>query len=241
MISLLICDDDKEITDKITTLVNEFQNDNNVNLEIDVRNHSEQVIEESKSYDIAVVDVEMPNTTGLSLAKTIRDNNEDAIIIVITSHLCYLDSAMGIQAFRFLTKPIEEDRFLKNFGEAVKYYKKLIKEVIVEVNGKVSKLKTIDILYIENIKHGANIVTKNAVYKTNKKPAVWEKIIDQPNFFVHSHKSYIVNLQNIVYFDKNTISFTRGKGKEELSVSCISQRKYQDFKKAFLNFAGNLS
>lgn len=241
MISLLICDDDKEITDKITTLVNEFQNDNNVNLEIDVRNHSEQVIEESKSYDIAVVDVEMPNTTGLSLAKTIRDNNEDAIIIVITSHLCYLDSAMGIQAFRFLTKPIEEDRFLKNFGEAVKYYKKLFKEVIVEVNGKVSKLKTIDILYIENIKHGANIVTKNAVYKTNKKPAVWEKIIDQPNFFVHSHKSYIVNLQNIVYFDKNTISFTRGKGKEELSVSCISQRKYQDFKKAFLNFAGNLS
>lgn len=241
MISLLICDDDKEITDKITTLVNEFQNDNNVNLEIDVRNHSEQVIEESKSYDIAVVDVEMPNTTGLSLAKTIRDNNEDAIIIVITSHLCYLDSAMGIQAFRFLTKPIEEDRFLKNFGEAVKYYKKLFKEVIVEVNGKVSKLKTIDILYIENIKHGANIVTKNAVYKTNKKPAVWEKIIDQPNFFVHSHKSYIVNLQNIVYFDKNTISFTRGKGKEELSASCISQRKYQDFKKAFLNFAGNLS
>lgn len=241
MISLLICDDDKEITDKITTLVNEFQNDNNVNLEIDVRNHSEQVIEESKSYDIAVVDVEMPNTTGLSLAKTIRDNNEDAIIIVITSHLCYLDSAMGIQAFRFLTKPIEEDRFLKNFGEAVKYYKKLFKEVIVEVNGKVSKLKTIDILYIENIKHGANIVTKNAVYKTNKKPAVWEKIIDQPNFFVHSNKSYIVNLQNIVYFDKNTISFTRGKGKEELSVSCISQRKYQDFKKAFLNFAGNLS
>lgn len=114
----------------------------------------------------------MPNKTGLALAQAIRDSNEDAIIIVITSHMCYLDSAMDIQAFRFLTKPLEEDRFEKNFEQAIKFYKTLFKEIFVEDNGKVYKIKSVDILYIENIKHGANIVTKTRTYKTNKKPAV---------------------------------------------------------------------
>ena len=241
MINLLICDDDPKVTDQIFHLVKDFENSNEVDLSIDIKNASTDVDLKNNKYDIAIVDVEMPNKTGLALAQAIRDSNEDAIIIVITSHMCYLDSAMDIQAFRFLTKPLEEDRFEKNFEQAIKFYKTLFKEIFVEDNGKVYKIKSVDILYIENIKHGANIVTKTRTYKTNKKPAVWKKIIDQPNFFVHSHKSYVVNLQNIVYFDKKIISFTTGRGKEEISLPCISQRKYQDFKKAFFDFAGKLA
>ncbi len=240
MINLLICDDDVKSTDSITKLIREFESKNDVEFNIEVENDSTKVSLEKNRYDIAIVDVEMPNKSGLLLAQDIRRANEDSIIIVITSHMIYLDSAMDIQAFRFLTKPVEEDRFDLNFKKAIQYYQTFFKEIFVEENGKVYKIKSVDILYIENIKHGSNVVTKTRTYRTNKKPSEWEKIIDQPNFFVRSHRSYTVNLQNIIYFDKNIISFTRGRGNEPISLPCVSQRKYQNFRKAFFDFAGQL-
>ena len=96
MINLLICDDDPKVTDQIFHLVKDFENSNEVDLSIDIKNASTDVDLKNNKYDIAIVDVEMPNKTGLALAQAIRDSNEDAIIIVITSHMCYLDSAMDI-------------------------------------------------------------------------------------------------------------------------------------------------
>lgn len=238
MLSILVCDDDKSVTDKVTKLIKDFQSNNNIELEIDVKNDSTDIDLKNKTYDIAIIDIEMPNKTGLALAREIKHSNEDAIIIILSSHMCYLDSAMDIQVFRYLTKPIDVNRFTNNFQQALKHYKTLFKEIIIEDNGRIFKIKTFDILYIENIKHGSNIITKTTTYKTNKKPAEWMEIIDQPNCFTQSHKSYIVNLQNVIAFDKKSITFS--KGKESVSVSCISQRKYKEFKAAFFNFACNL-
>ncbi len=41
---------------------------------------------------------------------------------------------------------------------------------------------------LKNRKHGSLIVTKYKSYETNKKPAEWYEIINQPNCFVQSHK-----------------------------------------------------
>ena len=80
--------------------------------------------------------------------------------------------------------------------------------------------------------------TKYKSYETNKKPAEWYEIINQPNCFVQSHKSYIVNLQNVINFDKSSITFQGAN--ENLMEHCISQRKYAEFKKAFFDFAGGI-
>lgn len=139
---------------------------------------------------------------------------------------------MKIQVFRYLSKPIETERFNRNFLEAVDYYRKISKSIIIEKYDEIFTVKTRDILYIENRKHGSLIVTKYKSYETNKKPAEWYEIINQPNCFVQSHKSYIVNLQNVINFDKSSITFQGAN--ENLMEHCISQRKYAEFKSLFL-------
>lgn len=238
MLNILLCDDDKSILKQVLSLINSLQKNYKIQFNIDMRTCGEYIFKENNSYDIAIVDIEMPKVNGLELSEKLKEINPDVIVMILTSYSDYLDSAMKIQVFRYLSKPINAERFNRNFLEAVDYYKKISKSIIIEKYDEIFAVKTKDILYIENKKHGSTVVTKKRSYDTNKKPAEWLEIINQPNCFVQSHKSYIVNLQNVINFDKSSITF-QGET-NSIVVPCISQRKYSDFKRAFFDFAGGV-
>ena len=236
MIKVLVCDDDKIIIEKVQQLLTFIQEQYSFELDIKTYNDGLLAMESKETYDIAIVDIEMPNVDGLALSEELKRRNPDTVVLILTSFSDYLDSAMRIQVFRYLSKPIDEERFTKNFIEAVSYYKQISKQIIVESGDEVLTIK--DILYIENLKHGSVIATKHGDYKTNKKPQEWYEIINQPNCFTFSHKSFLVNLQNVINFDKNTVHFQGSN--DSVRIACISQRKYYEFKKAFFDFAGGI-
>lgn len=238
MIKVLVCDDDKNITDKIQKLLADIQKQYSFEIDIVAVNDAQLVMKSKELYDISIVDIEMPKVDGLALSEELKKRNPDAIVMILTSFSDYLDSAMRIQVFRYLSKPIDVERFTKNIIEAVGYYKQISKQIIVESGDEVLTIKTKDILYIENLKHGSVIATKYGDYKTNKKPQEWYEIINQPNCFTFSHKSFLVNLQNVINFDRNTVHFQGSN--DTVRIACISQRKYYEFKKAFFDFAGGL-
>ena len=238
MVNVLICDDDHLITQQLYKLLKSIQRKYNIDFNIVIKSNGDEVINENSNYDIAIVDIEMPGISGLRLSKMLKKSNSDIIILILTSFSNYLDSAMDISVFRYLSKPIDVQRFNRNFLEAIKRYKQISKKIVLDLFDEVYTIKTKDILYIENLKHGSLIVTKSGKFKTNKKPVEWFNQINQPNCFVYSHKSFLVNLQNVINFNKSTVFF---QGKNEIiDVACVSQRKYSDFKKAFFDFAGGL-
>lgn len=238
MIKVLICDDDNAVTLRVKNLIKEIQINNKLELELDVRENGDFMLSNKTSYDIAIVDIEMNGINGLRLSELLKESNPDIQIIILTSFNQYLDDAMQVHVFRYLSKPIEKDRFVKNFTSAVKEYTKISKIVLIEEDNKTTKLKTKDILYIENLKYGSLIQTKDQSFKTNKKPKQWFEIIDQQNCFAYSHNSILVNLQNVIDFDKSTVTFRDNKG--NIITTYMSQRKYTSFKKAFYNFAGGI-
>ena len=238
MIKVLVCDDDRIITEKVQQLLTIVQEQYSFELDIKTYNDGRLAMESKEIYDIAIVDIEMPDVDGLALSENLKKRNSDAIVLILTSFSDYLDSAMRIQVFRYLSKPIDQERFTKNFMEAIDYYKQISKQIVVESGNEVLTIKTKDILYIENLKHGSVIATKYGDYKTNIKPQEWYEVINQPNCFTFSHKSFLVNLQNVINFDKNTVHF-QGLN-NTVRIACISQRKYYEFKKAFFDFAGGV-
>ena len=238
MINVLVCDDDPKILKQVQTILNNIKKKNKLDFDVDLKLNGDFTLSSRVVYDIAIVDIEMPGISGLRLAEKLKQYNPDIIIIILTSFSAYLDSAMKISVFRYLSKPIDTSRFVRNFGEALHYYKQLSQRIYIEKDDEVNTIKTKDILYIENLKHGSTIVTKYDTYRTNKKPQEWLETINQPNCFVLSHKSFIVNLQNVINFDKSTVTFNGLKGLIE--VNCVSQRKYSDFKKAFYSFVGGI-
>lgn len=238
MLNILICDDDKQIIGQIQSLIRKIEKENNIEFNIDAHTNADFILRESVCYDIAVIDIEMPGITGLKLSEKLKQFNPDVIVIILTSFSDYLDQAMKIKVFRYLSKPVDINRFNNNFLEAIDYYKHISKEIIIEDHGEIYRVKTKDILYIENKKHGSFVVTDKNRFSTNRTPLEWLNIINQPNCFVYSHKSFIVNLQNVINFNRNAITFKTSDGESE--VNCISQRKYTEFKKSFFDFAGGI-
>ena len=127
---------------------------------------------------------------------------------------------------------------IENLFDAVQEYRTLSKTIILETHDIVKKIKTKDILYIENRRYGALLVTKDAEYATGVRLKDWIAKTGQPDCFVYSHASYIVNLQNVIDFSKDSVTLRKGDG-ETVSVY-MSQRKYPAFRKAFFNFAGGI-
>lgn len=238
MINILICDDDEIIVNQVDKLISSWGETHNINFWIDKRTSGDFILKTSNCYDVAFVDIEMPGISGLKLAEELQRNNPDVIIIVITSFHNYLDAAMRVHVFRYLSKPIDINRFNDNFKDAIQEHRNVSKSIVIDLKDEVYYIKTKDILYIENLKYGSNIVTKKDKYTTSKKPKEWLNIINQPNCFVFSHNSFIVNLQNVIDFDKASV--TLRKNATETTTTYMSQRKYKSFKKAFFDFAGGL-
>ena len=238
MLNILVCDDDIDIVNQISALLKEFSNQTGLDFSVDLKSSAKDVLKNFVNYDIAFIDIEMPEVNGLTLAEKLNRINEDMIVIVITSYQKYLDDAMKIHVFRYLSKPIDPDRFNRNLKEAVLSYQKASKTIVINAKPEIYFLKTKDILYIENQKYGSIIYTKGNDFKTSKKPKELLADINQPDRFVFSHTSIIVNLQNVVDFSKNSV--TLRKNETETITTYISQRKYSSFKKAFIEFAGGI-
>lgn len=236
--NMIICDDEPNIIEQILSLINKFENDNKLKFNVQVFNNGDAVLKENYYPDFAIIDVEMPGISGIKLSERLKDANPDVIIIILTSFNNYLDAAMKVKVFRYLSKPIDKMRFFNNLKEAIIEYKRISKQIVIDSNDEVHIIKTKDILYIENLKYGSKMVTKHGVFITKQKPKQWYEIIDQPQCFTYSHNSIIVNLQNVIDFNKSQVVLR--KSKSETITTYISQRKYSTFKKSFFEYAGGL-
>ena len=231
---LLICDDSQINIDLVLFLVDIFEKKYNVEFEKDTRLSGDFILTEKNSYDIAIVDVEMPGISGIELSQKLKEINPQIRIMILTAFDNYLDYAMKIQVFRYLSKPIDRNRFIRNLEEAVEEYNKTNKKLTLKSNDSFIVINTNDILYLERKTGGTAVVTINGELEVKEKLDECKELINQPDIFVHSHNSIVVNLQNVVNFDKCIV--TLQKNDKETVETYMSQRKYKEFKENFMKF-----
>lgn len=62
--------------------------------------------------DVVILDVEMPQMTGIEAAKIIQDVNPKTILVFATAHEDYRKDAFEVYAFDYLIKPFKMDRVM---------------------------------------------------------------------------------------------------------------------------------
>ena len=231
---LLICDDSQITLDLVNLLVEVFEKKHNVEFEKDIRTSGDFILTEKNSYDIAIVDVEMPGISGIELSQKLKEINPRICIIILTAFENYLDYAMKIQVFRYLSKPLDKNRFFRNLEEAVEEYYKTNKKLTLKSNDSFIVVNTNDILYLERKVGGTTVVTISVEFEVKEKLDECKELINHPDAFVNSHNSIVVNLQNVVNFDKTNV--TLQKNETETVETYMSQRKYKEFKENFMRF-----
>lgn len=195
-------------------------------VEISTFSCGEEFYKES-GYDLVFMDVEMKEMDGFETSYYYKRNNEDSILVFLTTHTELSRKGYVVNAFRYIDKAnvVEEMQEALHAIEDLQSRNYRITFHVLHMGD--VELYTKDILFIETDKRNVIVHTKQKEFLSNRKIEELECELREYGFF-RCHKSYLINLQNIDSFDKNNVYFLNG------SKAMVSIRKYSDLKKQYI-------
>ena len=209
--NIAICDDDIEYVNQIDELLQSYKEE--YHLKIDKYTVGEEVINALKKgilYDMVFLDIEMDETSGLDVAKYIRERNREIMITFVTSHVNYVSDTFRLGAFQFLLKPIDEAVFKSDFERALETYRIKHEKYMVRWRDVSSVIECGDIYYIESYNRHIYIQMELNGYEcVGKLTDEYEKL--KKYDFARCHQGYIVNMSKIRQVDKDSVLLKNGK------------------------------
>lgn len=159
------------------------------------------------------LDVQMPKINGFEMLELIE---EPPAVIFVTAFDEYAIKAFESHAIDYLLKPFSRERFNKavekfieranndikpaSLPESVALSPQQHQRVVVKTNGKIKIIPVDDIQFLEASDDYVKIHTKEGGFLKNRTMAHFEKSLDS-NVFVRTHRSFIVNVQQITRID----------------------------------------
>lgn len=184
-------------------------------------------------YDLVYCDIkqaDMQEENILELIRQVKQKNKYVLVFLITDSQDYLDTALEMHVFRYLSKPVTHTRFDRCLDAALDQYYKRTAPVVIE-SDETYRIYIKDILFVAIENRHTVIHTAARAYETNDSFTVWRKRLEEFPCFTQSHQSYYVNLKYVEHFDKDEVVL---KGdNQKLFQLPLSRRKYASFKKTF--------
>ena len=90
---------------------------------------------EDKSFDLLLLDVEMPGTDGVTLAKTVRQENEAVQIVFITGYSDYIAEGYDVAALHYLVKPVSREKLFAVLDRAWEKHRRNARCLNLELSG----------------------------------------------------------------------------------------------------------
>ena len=137
-----------------------------------------------------------------------------------------MPEAFKVKAFRFLIKPIQQQKLQEALIESEQEIKKEKRRIVVDY-GKNVLIYDSDIVYIEAQRNRTLLHTEKEILETNETLKYWEQELSIDDF-LKVHKSYLVSLRYIRIVDSDGIVLY---GTEEKIP--VSRRNMVLVKKAF--------
>lgn len=166
--------------------------------------------------DITFIDVDMRQLSGLELAGMI---NLYTTVVFTTAFSEYALQAFDREAFDFLLKPINYERFAKCIQKARRKINNPVKKVTEgqedfftiksEVKGRLVKIKFEEVIYIEGSANYIHINTTEGKHTTYLTIKEIERHLPQP-IFARIHRSFIVNVNYVKVIERAQIRLHNG-------------------------------
>ena len=110
MINFIVCEDNKIILQKNVDIINKTMFKNNINYRVyqftSDTDMLQELIKKDMGEKIYILDIELDNVSGIDIARDIRKNDNNSIIIISTTYVEYLPFALKnkLMLFDFVSK-----------------------------------------------------------------------------------------------------------------------------------------
>lgn len=224
-----ICDDQKVFRDQIKQIISAYKRIHRSHIDVYEFEKGEDLLTSDKVFDLVFLDHQMPGLNGIDTAQKLRLVNPICSIIFVTSfpEHCILD-AFTVQTFRFLVKPIEENKVIETLESYVKQ-QKLLKPLVVWVDSEMITINPQDIVYLEADGKYCWVRTTTNTYHSSKTLSQITEMLPIHCFY-RVHHSFCVNMYYIFRIDGCEITLINGE------KSLISRPNRATFIKAYHQF-----
>ena len=177
-------------------------------------------------YELLYLDIEMVRINGIEVARKIRENDADAILIYISAYDNYFIELFEVEPFRFIKKPVDDYIFEVYFNKA--YERILNDETYFEYrfNKADYKIPINNISYFESSGRLINIIHMDGKDKFYGKLNYVEKQLGDSKIpFLRIHQSYLVNYRFICKISFSHVTLRDG---TVLQISEDRQKKIRE-------------
>ncbi len=230
---IAVVDDLKGDADLLSGYISKFADEKSMDIDISVFYASFDFLEEYKGgYDVIFLDIEMPGSNGLEVAREIRSKDEAAGIVFITSMAQYAIRGYEVNAIDFMVKPVGYYDFSVKLEKAIHFCRRRSAHYIL-VNDKegIKRFAAKDILYIEKERDFLIFHTKEGEFRCRgSMKTIREKLGELP--FAECISGCLVNLEYVSSIRKDTVIL-------ELKIELpLSRRLKKQFSREYVGFMG---
>lgn len=224
---IAICDDDKRQCKKIGEQCQLFMGKYNIMYEISNYFSATELVQgiEKEPIDLLILDIEMPQMTGIDLKNYLQFIGQNILVIFVTSHTDLMAEAFGLCVIGFVDKAKLDTMLETSLSHAMDI---LTQHVLL--NGEIDSN---DIMYIQ----AEHIYSQ--IHTIHKKKILWRQSLSELEKqlknagFCRIHRSYLVNLKYLDEFKRKEVILRVEDSKVKLPVS---RSRAEDAKKSYKEY-----
>lgn len=230
MIRVAICDDDEQAVTLHRSIIQSTLKACGIGFEISTYTHSDNllydIVEDDFFYDLLLLDIEMPQVSGMVIVKKIKPNLPNIKIIFITSHMEYAIDAYELSIFRYVPKGDLDKRLPVAIADAARLISlEAGQEYTIQTNSRMEKIPYKEIFYIQRDGKNASILSSLGISKVRKSLQQVYNELNTPEF-IFIDRGYIVNIIQIMKISDRMAILKNGE-KLPISRSHLQEVKQQ--------------
>jgi len=239
MLKIAICDDDVEALESTYRMILDFTKEQNETEFYVKRFHSSydllECISSGVKIDLYFLDVIMPVTNGIDVGKIIREKDETAIIIYLTTSMDFALKSYQVSAFDYLIKPVEQELIFNVLQKAIKKIDlEKTQSLMVKTKDGITAIQYHRIMIAEHIDRVVKFYLSDTSFVTSITLREPFDILTEPILhdrrFIHPHTSYVVNMRFVHTITNHDFVMA------DESLVPISRNRYTEVKNEYLDF-----
>lgn len=196
-IKIAVCDDNQREAEYVASLCQKWAAERNLTAQTRLFPSAEAFLfqyAEEKDYDILLLDIEMKEMDGLSLARQIRKEDKNVPIVFITGYSDYIADGYDVEALHYLLKPVHVEKLFSVLDRGREKIKQNQLCLNLDISGEMYRIPFHEIHWVDVER---NYVTIHAMknYRVKKTLGEFEKELGSG--FCRVGRSLIVNLKEV--------------------------------------------